>query len=106
VITERVTVETPRRDRANDPLRERPTTMSMVAQPPTWAVSEHADRAAAASTVELPHEEVVEISIGSINLHVEAPAPHTIVQPASRPQPAPEPRAARSGLARRYLRSF
>jgi hypothetical protein len=55
-----------------------------------------------------PVEEVVEISIGAINLHVEAPAPSTIVQPppAPRAQPAAPQRAARSGLSRRYLRSF
>jgi hypothetical protein len=52
------------------------------------------------------HEETIEISIGAINLHVEAPAPHTVVQPppAPRARPAPERRAERSGLARRYLR--
>jgi len=46
--------------------------------------------------------------IGAINLHVEAPAPQTIVQAASpaHPQRAPETHVARSGLSRRYLRSF
>jgi hypothetical protein len=53
-------------------------------------------------------EELVEISIGAINLHVEGPPRQTVIQspPASRPQPAPAPRRERSGLERRYLRSF
>jgi hypothetical protein len=50
-------------------------------------------------------EETLEISIGTINLHVEAPAPRTVVQPASS-QAASRPRTERSGLHRRYLRSF
>jgi hypothetical protein len=52
------------------------------------------------------HEEIVEVSIGAINLRVEAP--QTVVQaPAPvRSEPAPERRTPRSGLARRYLRSF
>jgi hypothetical protein len=105
VVTERVTMETPRRDRANEPVRER-ATATTVAHPPARAISEHVERAAV-SRIALPHEEVVEISIGSINVHVEAPAPQTIVQaaPPAHPQPARE-RAARSGLSRRYLRSF
>jgi hypothetical protein len=54
-----------------------------------------------------PVEEVVEISIGAINLHVEGPR-QTVVQspPAPGPRSAPAARRARSGLARRYLRSF
>jgi hypothetical protein len=108
VITERVTSEALRRDRANEPLREHPTTTTVLTNPPARAVSEHVERAAPASRIELPHEEVVEISIGAINLHVEAPAPQTIVQTASpaHPQRAPETHVARSGLSRRYLRSF
>ena len=50
-------------------------------------------------------EETLEISIGTINLHVEAPAPRTVVQPAPS-QAAARPRTERSGLHRRYLRSF
>ena len=52
-------------------------------------------------------DEIVEISIGAINLHVEAP-PQTVVQsPPARPQqPASTPRRERSGLSRKYLRSF
>jgi hypothetical protein len=50
-------------------------------------------------------EETLEISIGTINLHVEAPAPRTVVQPAPAPAAA-RPRTERSGLHRRYLRSF
>ena len=79
----------------------------VLAHPPARAVSGHVERVGAPSTVELPHEEVVEISIGAINLHVDAPAPQTIVQaaPPAHPQLARE-RAARSSLSRRYLRSF
>jgi len=108
VIMERVTAEPPRRDRATEPPREHPMTTTVLTHPPARAVSEHVERAAAASTIELPREEVVEISIGAINLHVEAPAPQTIVQAASpaHPQRAPEAHVARSGLSRRYLRSF
>jgi hypothetical protein len=66
------------------------------------AVDERVRRSTAAA------EEVIEISIGAINLHVEGPARQTVIQspPASRPQPAPAPRRERSGLERRYLRSF
>jgi hypothetical protein len=80
---------------------------AVLAHPPARVVSEQIERAAAAATVQLPHEEVVEISIGAINLHVEAPAPQTVVQaaPPAHSQPARD-RAARSGLSRRYLRSF
>ena len=108
VITDRITSEAARRDRGDEPLRERPMTTTVLTHPPARAVSEQIDRATAASTIALAHEEVVEISIGAINLHVEAPAPQTIVQPASptHPQRAPETHVARSGLSRRYLRSF
>lgn len=51
-------------------------------------------------------EEPIEISIGAITLHVEAPAPRTVVQPAPRQEAASRRRPERSGLHRRYLRSF
>jgi hypothetical protein len=53
-------------------------------------------------------DEIVEVSIGAINLHIDAPAPQTIVRSPSegRAQPSLERRNARSGLARRYLRSI
>lgn len=55
-----------------------------------------------------PFEERVEISIGAIDVHVEAPATQiSTPAPAPRLQPASPTRAAeRSGLERRYLRSF
>ena len=54
-----------------------------------------------------PAAEIVEISIGAINLHVEAPAPRTVVQAPSAREPKPSrQRAERSGLHRRYLRQF
>lgn len=107
VLTERVTVEASRRDRAKEPVRERVMPPAVLTHPTARVVSEQIERAAAAATVQLPHEEVVEISIGAINLHVEAPAPQTVVQaaPPAHSQPARD-RAARSGLSRRYLRSF
>jgi hypothetical protein len=107
VVTERVTIETSRGDRANEPVREPEMVTTVLAHPPARAISAHVERVVAPAPVELPHEEVVEISIGAINLHVEGPAPQTIVQaaPPAHPQPARE-RATRSSLSRRYLRSF
>jgi hypothetical protein len=107
VMTERVTVEAPPRGRANESVREGAIATTVLTPAPTRAISEHVERATAASPIALPHEEVVEISIGAITLHVEAPAPQTVVQaaPPVPSHPARE-RAARSGLSRRYLRSF
>jgi hypothetical protein len=75
-----------------------PVTVHHTAYPDARPDSRRDDRGDAA-------EETLEISIGAINLHVEAPAPRTVVQPAPSPA-ASRQRTERSGLHRRYLRSF
>ena len=90
---------------------DEPPSMVVTPYPQTRVPIEPAaalDRAAPPPTVDarpLPHDEVIEVSIGAIHVRVDAPAP-----PAAAPAP-PAPRAhvpasrpARDGLRRRALR--
>jgi hypothetical protein len=80
-------------------------TIASPVQPVVESPSAFAPRAGRGNDRGDAAEETLEISIGTINLHVEAPAPRTVVQPAPA-QAASRPRTERSGLHRRYLRSF
>jgi hypothetical protein len=67
------------------------------------AISSPSDRRTGARPAD---DEIVEVTIGAIHVHVDAP-PQTIVPPPTPPQPASPPwdqPAARSGLSRRILR--
>jgi hypothetical protein len=52
------------------------------------------------------HDERVEVTIGTINVRVDAPAPHTVAEPSATPRPTRAAAAARppSALSRRALR--
>ena len=113
VISERVDP----RDRHAAPVDDAPSrpaagqpAVRAIAAPPRTSLRENEritavapDRRRAAAV-----EDIVEISIGAINLHVEGPPPQTVIQspPARRSPAAAARRHERSGLARRDLRSF
>jgi len=67
----------------------------------------HAPSLAIALPVDAGRDDVVEVSIGSINVRVDAPAAHTVARPATPPPVAPRHAAragSRSTLSRRALR--